>query len=92
MSLFLGYRISSNKKYNRFADPVFALFIGTSSAFLRIQRDMRDEIAAADSQTQSQQGLPPHGQQTQPEVKFSEIWQIGARRVGMWWRGEFAGL
>ncbi|OKL59069.1 hypothetical protein UA08_05849 [Talaromyces atroroseus] len=76
---------------SKIADPLFALLIGSSSAYLRIQRDLSEEkqqstnTTDASVQSQTQQGRPP-------QVKAQEIWSLGARRVGMWWRGEFSGL
>ncbi|EEA23024.1 hypothetical protein TMatcc_001889 [Talaromyces marneffei ATCC 18224] len=76
---------------SKIADPVFALIIGSTSAVLRIQRDMRHE--SAQSQTSSPPGITATTAPAKTEdVSLSKIAEIGARRVGRWWRGEFQGL
>lgn len=75
---------------NRIADPLFALLIGSTSAVLRIQRDMRDQSVQTESITPS--GVTAVATAKSEDVSLSKIAEIGARRIGRWWRGEFQGL
>ncbi|KAL1869274.1 hypothetical protein Plec18167_007940 [Paecilomyces lecythidis] len=60
---------------SKIGDPIFAFAIGTSAAFLRIQREERER----------------HPDRAN-EIGFKTIFEIGQRRVGRWWRGEFKDL
>jgi hypothetical protein len=77
-------------KTRRVADPLFALLIGSTSAVLRIQRDMRDQ--SVQSQSIASSGVIATASAKSQDVSLSKIAEIGARRVGRWWRGEFQGL
>lgn len=58
---------------------------------LRIQRDMRDQSAQSQNTTPSG-GTAGTASAKGEDVSLSKIAEIGARRVGRWWRGEFQGL
>ncbi|KAF3402409.1 hypothetical protein DPV78_004084 [Talaromyces pinophilus] len=75
---------------SKVADPLFALLIGLTSAVLRIQRDMRDQ--SVQSQSIAPSGVTATTSAKSQDVSLSKIAEIGARRVGRWWRGEFQGL
>ncbi|KAL2218315.1 hypothetical protein M432DRAFT_547563, partial [Thermoascus aurantiacus ATCC 26904] len=61
----------------RIGDPLFAIFIGTSAAFVRIRREQREQH--------------PHKAQA-GEIGFGSVLATGSRRLRMWWNGEFKGL
>ena len=80
-------------KTRRIADPLFALLIGSTSAVLRIQRDMRDQsVQSPQSITPSAVTATATASAKSQDVSLSKIAEIGARRVGRWWKGEFQGL
>ncbi|KAF4985141.1 hypothetical protein F66182_16967 [Fusarium sp. NRRL 66182] len=79
---------------SKLADPLFAIAIGSTSAVLRIQRDMRDQAIQEQSVTPS--GITATATAAaaakSEDVSLTKIAEIGARRIGRWWRGEFQGL
>ncbi|RAO70649.1 uncharacterized protein BHQ10_006661 [Talaromyces amestolkiae] len=76
----------------RLADPLFAIAIGSTSAVLRIQRDLRDQTVQTQSVTPSGITATATAGAKREDVSFTKIAEIGARRVGRWWRGDFQGL
>ncbi|KAJ9309201.1 hypothetical protein DTO271D3_8964 [Paecilomyces variotii] len=60
---------------SKIGDPIFALAIGASAAFVRIQREERER----------------HPDRAK-EIGIKTIFDMGQRRVGKWWRGEFKDL
>ncbi|KAL2007615.1 hypothetical protein VTN00DRAFT_7597 [Thermoascus crustaceus] len=62
---------------SKIGDPIFAILIGTSAAFVRIRREQREQ----------------HPEKAQVgEIGFGSILETGSRRLRMWWNGEFEGL
>ncbi|KAN0075954.1 hypothetical protein V8E54_007224 [Elaphomyces granulatus] len=66
---------------NKIGDPVFALVIGASSAYVRIQREQRERV-----KQQQEAG------EVVIDVGPPSVLETGSRRLRMWWNGEFKGL
>jgi len=72
---------------SRIGDPIFALVIGTSSAYIRIQREQRERIKQQQQEAgDSEKGLVGVGPPP------PSVLETGSRRLRMWWKGEFRGL
>ncbi|KAL1967265.1 hypothetical protein VTN77DRAFT_3311 [Rasamsonia byssochlamydoides] len=72
--------MSSSYPYliSKIGDPLFALFIGTSSALVRIRREQREQAVQA--------GRDPN------TIGLGSILETGSRRVRRWLNGEFKRL